>query len=264
MIKKLFVYLFLFLCLDARASEIDYGCKEKTLDVALYDLGILFSSKQNKGIDKDLVDLIKQKTKCHFNISTKPRARIWRELENGGTDITVSGISTEERKKFAYFINYLNAKNYALFGKKINAKNLKDFEKRSRRTFVGVVRSFKHGKLIDAFIDQMRTQNRVKDFPSSEDVFHALESGQIDLMFSLQLVFPYQKNGENFNVVDVDSEAVAHGLVLARRSFTAAQVENWNSLFLHLHQRKEIEKILGTYVKEPYLSETKFNNHASQ
>lgn len=257
MFKLLIICFVVFFNLSTRSSEVDFGCNDRKIELALYDLGLLYSSKINAGIDKELVELLKNKTGCRFNVSVKPRARIWGEVESGATDITVSGIATNEREKFAYFINYITAKNFALFRKSSNLKSFEDFEKHNGRSFIGVVRSFKHGAVIDQFIEKMKKQNRVKEYPAYDDVFKALEKGQIDLMFSLQLVFPFHKNIDEFLVVDVGSELVPHGLVLGRRSFTEKQMKNWRKLVNELLQKKEIDRILVKYLREPYLSSSK-------
>lgn len=52
----------------------------------------------------------KKSTNCSFHADILTRARIWKELESGELNMSVSGIPTPERLKFAYFVKYLNAR----------------------------------------------------------------------------------------------------------------------------------------------------------
>jgi polar amino acid transport system substrate-binding protein len=103
------------------------------------------------------------------------RARIWADLANGASDMTVSGIQTAERDRFAWFSHYLTMKNYALVrlanGTKIQGAD--NFLKQPKLKF-GVVRAFRHGEQQDKWLNQLRAQQRVEESPDVDTIFPAV------------------------------------------------------------------------------------------
>ncbi len=118
------------------------------------------------GIDKDIVDELIKRSGCKFETQVMARARIWADLANGALDMTVSGIQTAERDRYAWFAHFLTMKNYALVRHANDAKvqSADDFLKQPKLKF-DVVRAFRHGEQQDQWLDQLRAQQRVEENP---------------------------------------------------------------------------------------------------
>ena len=121
MLKQFFACCVLALTVTApRAAQPECG----TLGLAFYELGALYYSKPDggwAGIDKDIVDELEKRTGCHFQATLESRVRIWTLLASGKLDMSVSGISTPEREKFARFVPYFSTRNYVLLRKGLSA-----------------------------------------------------------------------------------------------------------------------------------------------
>jgi polar amino acid transport system substrate-binding protein len=121
---------------------------ENSVEVAFYEAGYLFYD--GIGIDMDVILELEKRMGVKYKHTIKPRARIWHELKEGLLPMSVSGIETEERKKFAIFIPYIAQKNKVIMLKEHSEKynNLEDFLK-DKNTKVAVVRGFSHGMFYD-------------------------------------------------------------------------------------------------------------------
>lgn len=261
-----FIISLLSLSLSYANTSIDYGCTAP-IKVALYDIGLLYSDSTKSGIDKDFLELLSKESNCQFETSLMPRARIWSELESGSLAISTSGISTPERNAFAYFINYIQSKNYALLrvsDKNLKLTNLNDFFQPESRNFIGVVRSFKHGTEIDSFLKKAYTKNRVKEFASIQNVYKAFLNNEINLMFSLQIVFPQLLKDYELErkivIKNVSSENIPHGLILSRKKFNETQYQNWNILINKLLKNGSVKKNIAHHVPPQYLKDTLYKS----
>jgi len=235
------------------------SCPDKPIKLAFYHYGLLYFESpagQARGIDRDLVDVLAQRSGCKFQTLLQTRARIWMDLEAGWLDMSVSGIETEERARFAWFIPYLVMKNQLVTHAELAPKfhSLADFQYSSYR--LGVVRSFRHGQAQDALISALRKENRVVESRDANASFIKLHEGKIDAMFSQSLVYTkYLKDlnlSADMRVLDLTPEEVGvpHGLILSKQRFSAADAEQWRALMHELRADGSLRKIFRRYVDE--------------
>jgi len=97
------------------------------MTLALHDHGLLYSVETGAGIDKDFSDELIRRSGCKISVSVMPRARIWQLIESGALDFSLSGITNEEREKFAGFAWYFSNKYYLLVRKDTGINKLADF-----------------------------------------------------------------------------------------------------------------------------------------
>jgi polar amino acid transport system substrate-binding protein len=242
------------LLFNQQASAFD--CGPRPIKLAFFTFG-MFYDEQGRGIDKDIVDELKRRTNCAFDTQVMPRARIWADLASGQLDMSVSGIQTPERNRFAWFAHYMAVKNYALINTTLAAsiKNPEQFLLHKDAQF-GAVRSFKHGAEQDAFLEQMREQSRVQDSADLEALYSKLRQGRVQGIFSQPPVFRAMLGKLNMTQqVQIQDWApqqkgVPHGLILAKASFTDQQAQAWQAQISAMAADGTLRKIYHRYLSD--------------
>jgi polar amino acid transport system substrate-binding protein len=226
---------------------------ERPIRLALYSYGYFYD--RGRGIDKDIVDELVRRSGRRFDVQVMARARIWADLEGGQLDMTVSGIQTPQRDRFAWFIPYLAMKNVALIHLHA-AEGVKDAEAflAKEDLQLGVVRSFKHGPGLDARVERLRAIGRVQESPDAETLFLKLRDHHIDALLSQPPVYLkyLQDLGMKGQVLIQDwaprEKGVPHGLVLAKHRFTLAEVAQWRALVQEMKLDGTLKAIYGRYL----------------
>ncbi|MGQ5523490.1 substrate-binding periplasmic protein [Chitinimonas sp. PSY-7] len=196
-------------------------------NVALYEFGSLYyyddDAKGHVGIDKDVIEELGNRTGCKFKPFLDSRVRIWTHLADGSLDMSVAGIPTPEREKFARFVIYFQACNYLIVRPELATQinSLDDFLSDSKLR-LAVVRSFKHGKNFDQWIGKLREQGRVDEYPDADTVARIFSLGRADGFLSIPVVWGpllkhYQLDGK-VSILDLSPEdIVSYGLILSRK-----------------------------------------------
>lgn len=160
------------------------GTKCGPYEVAYYEYGALYyknDADEYVGIDKDVISELSRRSGCILNGFLDSRAHIWSRLAEGRLDMTVSGIETAERRKFAIFIPYLKGRNY-LITSKTGASKVTSLAAFAANPLLrlAVVRSFKHGASADAWIDKLRAEGRVDEYADANAVAMIFAKGRAD------------------------------------------------------------------------------------
>jgi len=216
----------------ARAqSPADYGC-DRPIRLAFYEFGPLYHD--GVGIDRDVVDQLMARSGCRIQTGVEPRAQIWQELEAGTLDMTTSGIRTEARRQFAYFIPYLGLKNVVVARRDI-AEAIDSFDDvvAHPEWRIGVVRAYLHGPYFD---NRLKTAVNVATYPDQNADYQALISGAVQVIvspaFNYEFYLPTPELRQAFAMADVSPAApTAQNMVFNRRRFTEAQIAAWTRLF---------------------------------
>ena len=93
------------------AASVDKPDCPAPISVGYYDAGVMFDESTGHGVDRDVIDELAKRSGCQFSHQAYPRVRIWQMIEHDKLDMTVSGIPTPERERFAHFIVYAAVKN---------------------------------------------------------------------------------------------------------------------------------------------------------
>jgi polar amino acid transport system substrate-binding protein len=234
-------------------------CGDKPIRLALYSYGYFYD--KNTGIDKDIVDELIRRSGCRFEISVRTRARIWNDLESGDLHMSVSGIQTPERDRFAWFIPYLVMKNYALVHVSAakNVNRAEDFLAKTELQ-VGAVRSFRHGAGVDALLKRLRKADRVQESSNAETLFLKLKTRRVDAMFSQPPVYMkyVQDLGMKNEVLVQDwtpgEKGVPHGLVLSKRRFSESEAQHWRAIVQDMRMDGTLKTIYKRYLPESEVS----------
>jgi polar amino acid transport system substrate-binding protein len=222
---------------------------------AFYEHGALYHREADgkwSGIDKDVLDEISRRSGCQFQTTLESRVRIWSRLENGTLDVSVSGIPTPEREKFAIFLPYLGAHNYLLVRRSLPEKAqtaagfLADPELK-----VAVVKSFKHGAVYDAWLDQLRSQGRVYEAPDLSAVLNLFKIGRVHAMLALPttVALDLQQEGDRLKLLDfVKKNDVIGALILNRQNVPPRAVELMRKAIRDMRDDGTLKAIYARYV----------------
>jgi polar amino acid transport system substrate-binding protein len=193
---------------------------------ALYEHGALYRKEADghwSGIDKDVLDEVAKRSGCVFHTALDSRVRIWARLEQGTLDVSVSGIATPEREKFAQFIPYLGARNYLIVNKSVPLKHYSGAAFAADPSLkVGVVKGFKHGAYYDEWLAPLRAQGRVYEAADLSAVLNLFKIGRVQAMLALPTswvgFFKQERMTDQVRILDLaQKNDVIGGLVLSRQ-----------------------------------------------
>lgn len=162
-------------------------------EVTLYEYGSLYyrnAQGRHVGIDPEVLEEISRRSGCRFSTRLDSRVRTWAALADGRLDMTVSALPTPERARYVHFIGYFVTRNHLLLKESLARRvgSLADFEA-DPRLRLGVVRGFKHGPLLDAWIERLRAQGRVSESPDAEVLARVFAAGRVDAFLSHPLTW---------------------------------------------------------------------------
>jgi polar amino acid transport system substrate-binding protein len=228
-----------------------------TYSAGLYEHGALYHKEADGnwgGIDKDVLDEVARRSGCIFNATLDSRIRIWARLEQGTLDMSVSGIATPEREKFAQFIPYLGTRNYLIVNKSVPARLQSPAAFASDPTLkVAVVKSFKHGAYFDAWLEPMRAQGRVYEAADLSAVLNLFKIGRVHAMLALPTswvgFFKHERATEQVRILDfAQKNDVIGGLVLSRQKVPPHAVEAMRKALREMRDDGTLRTIFSRHV----------------
>lgn len=217
--------------------------------LALHEHGLLYSADTDRGIDKDTVDRLEERSGCKIVVSLMPRARIWQLIESGALDFSLSGITNDERNQFASFAWYFSDKYYLLVRKDLDVRSIDEFS-RSTRLQLGVIRSFRYSPTANRFVDNLQAEQRVVFASSLEPLYNMLLSGQIQGMIIEPFDYPAlqeQSIREATQLLEFNDPAVPHGLIMSKKSLSPAEQERWRAIIATMKNDGTVLSIFKTY-----------------
>lgn len=224
-----------------------FGCAQP-LRLAFYRNELFY--RDGHGIDPDLIAELARRSGCRFDTSVRSRADIWLALQRGELDVATSGVATDERRRYAFFVPYLYLRNKLIVPIELapDLRSLDDFQ-RLPGARLGVIAGYDLGPFYDGMLKILRGQGRVLDYPDDAARFKALLDGQVEgaIGHELNLVGTVADAAQRrrFRVVDVaPGPGVGHGLVLARGHFSAAQSAAWQRLIEDLRLDGGLARIM--------------------
>jgi len=222
--------------------------------VAFYEFGLLYyrdAEGREQGIDRDLIEALARRSGCRLNSVLESRVRIWDHLARGQLDITVSGIATPERLQQAEFWPYFRSRNHAIMGKAL-ARQLPTPEAfvadASRR--VVVVRGFRHGAFFDAWLDRLRTLQRVDEVADFETALRVYRARRVDLMLAHPVNLVRQNQAWMGEVALLDwgpQDEVQSSLVVSRSRVSEADRRLLRDALRGLLQDGSVDAILNRH-----------------
>ncbi|MEJ6004810.1 transporter substrate-binding domain-containing protein [Paucibacter sp. AS339] len=243
------------------------ACGHYTL--AYYELGALYyrdSDGRFAGIDKDVAEELSRRSGCQFKTVLESRVRIWDQLSRQVLDLSVSGIATPEREKFADFIPYFQTRNYALLRQELSESlaTPEAFLADGRR-LVGVVKSFKHGAFYDAWLQRLREQQRVVELADFETAVRMFKLGRVDALLalptSLARLLQQASLQHQIKVMDwAPQDRIVHALIVSRQRVSETDRERLRVTIQAMQADGSLENIFTRHVGERLAREMRLSD----
>lgn len=225
---------------------------------AFYEYGALYYKGADgrwTGIDKDVVDEVARRMGCTIDASTDSRVRIWAGLSGGTIDMSVSAVSTPEREKFGRVVPYLSERNYVLLQKDVNPniRSMDDFLA-DPSVKIGVIKSFKHGKAYDAWLDRLRAKGRVYEAPDYEAMLRLFKVGRVQAVMAISTGwYPLLKQDQmtgNYRIMDwaPPKDAVVGGLILSRQHVDEALATRFSQTIRAMREDGTLRRIFERHL----------------
>lgn len=240
----------LVLPLAAQAQPARPDCS-RPLSLALHEHGLLYSAETSTGIDKDIADELMRRSGCHVNVSLMPRARVWKLIESGALDFSLSGISNEQRERFAAFAWYFSNKYYLLVRRDAKVARIDDFE-RNKALQLGVIRSFRYSESANRLVDTLAAEQRLTLSAGLPPLFSALAKGHIQAMIIEPFDYPTLESDsirEISQILEFGDAPVPHGLIMSKASLSATEQARWRALIDEMRRDGTVLQIFLKYFK---------------
>ena len=243
----------LLLCASLGAAHIALAqsgsmCLERPIRCAHYEFGLIYSSGYG-GIDDDIQKELARRTGCQFEVSVRPRARTWADLQSGAVDMAGSGIQTSERDNFAWFHHYIVEDNVVVLGPKVST-NVHSFEQflADKRLTLGGVRSYRYSPHYDTYVDQLIAEHRHIESADPGALYRMFAIPRFDAFITNPILYLFYVKQLNLpapaRVEDWDSSGpTPSGLVLSKKSFSKTQEAQWGALIKKMLADGSIQKI---------------------
>lgn len=227
-------------------------CPSQPISFAFFESGLLYSESSHDGIDKAVMKELAHRSKCKFDFSFKPRARIWLEMERGVLMMTGSAIRSPQRDAYAWGVNYFGLRAEVMIrgGDGSTPKTREEFLN-DETLKMGVARTFMHGPAMDQFIDELRRRNRVVDVPPGS-MYEMLMRNRYAAMpfYPLDQVYRDKHDAGQFSVAAdwfPTDKSVPRALLFSKKYFTQAQVQEWRALVQQMRDDGTLKKIFTRY-----------------
>jgi polar amino acid transport system substrate-binding protein len=238
------------LCCSRAALAAGPDCS-RPFTLALHDHGLLYSPDTDTGIDKDFADELARRSGCEIRVSLMSRARIWKLIESGALDFSLSGITNEERDGYASFAWYFSDRFYLLVRKDAGIRGLADF-KRNDRFQLGVIRSFRYSESANRLVDSLAAENRVSLAGGLEPLYQALITKHIQGMIIEPFDYPAlqeQNIRDVTTIIEFADPAVPHGLIMSKKALPAQERAKWSALVEEMRADGTVRRIFRKYFK---------------
>lgn len=228
-------------------------CPPRPIRLAFYEYGMYYN--QGSGVDQDVVEELKRRSGCTFDIRVLPRIRIWIDLESGEVDMATSAVETPERARIFWFMHYMQAKQYALVSKRQTAgvDSMEAFiATPGLRLAMG--RGFKHSAYYDAALERLAAQGRIEVVTSADQMYEMLKNERVAGIIAGAMVFRLKlrelQMEDQVRVADWNPSEppIFAGLVMPRRNFSEAQAKEWARLIDEMRRDGTMERLIGKYL----------------
>jgi len=138
------------------------------------------------GIDKDMFEELARRSGCELRQVVESRVRIWDQMRRGVTQLTLSALSSPQRREMAEFVFYAQGRYQVLMRRELAARvhSIAAFEAEPQLRLLAV-RAYVHGPQIDAWVERMRTQGRLVETGDYKTALRMLRAGRADALLAL-------------------------------------------------------------------------------
>ncbi len=201
----------------------------------------------------ELIEELARRSGCKLEIVSLSRAAVWTSLEDGSIDLATNQISTPQRETLARFVMIFGVENMMVTPAEKGAASVpfESFVDRSKAR-LGLVRAYRYGNFYDFHLKSLLGEARVVEFSTHRELFKALLQGRVEAVLSAPIHYYYfldEGQRRNFALVDPSpAPATPSGLAFSRRSFSAAEVNNWFRLVEGMRLDHSIHRYLARHL----------------
>jgi polar amino acid transport system substrate-binding protein len=229
--------------------------------LALHEHGLLYNASTRTGIDKDVADELIKRSGCRVEVSLLPRSRIWKLLEVGSLDFSLSGITNEERERYAAFAWYFADKFSLIVRKDSGIQSLSEFDSRSDVKLGGIL-SFRYSDTINQLVDKLDRNGRLVGSYDYDMLYQNLRQDRTQAIiiepFDYSDLEKYQVS-RLVRILETNDQPTPHGLIMSKKTISPEQQERWRELINNMRRDGTLLKIFRKYFsREEALQMTSF------
>jgi len=221
----------------------------RSYTLALHEHGLLYNASTRSGIDKDVTDELIRRSGCRIEVSLLPRSRIWQLLELGSLDFSLSGITNEDRERYAAFAWYFADKFRLIVRKDTGVNSLTEFEKRGD-TKLGGILSFRYSDTINQLVDKLDKNGRLVGSYNYDALYQDLRQDRTQAIiiepFDYSDLDKYQV-GKLVRILDTNDQPTPHGLIMSKKTISPEQQERWRDIINSMRRDGTMLKIFRKY-----------------
>ncbi len=228
--------------------------ENRPIRFAHYDEGGVLYSAGSGGIDDDIQRELERRSGCRFEISLRPRARIWLDLERGDLDMAGSGVQNPERDHYVWFGHYVVEENRVFLGPSVpdQVRSMRDFQAHPSMK-LGGVRSYSYGPFFDQHVAGLMLAERFYPVADAKTLFRMFAAQRFDAFIASQFLSAryfkllHMRVPKRVEAWDTAAPAPS-GLVIGKRSFTEAQARAWQALVHDMLADGTVLRIVNNYL----------------
>jgi len=249
---KRIIFCIFMLCLTGQSlaqQKNKPACPQRPIVLGVYEFGEFYHA--GKGLDKDVAELLEQRSGCKFAIELMLRGEIWNRLQNGSMDMTLSAAATPERTMFSWPVPYLWVKSMVVINASVDARiqSTSDFIA-APNLRLGIVRGHYPGKAYNDFVNQLRNIARVDETSDEERLFLMFKSNRFQAMLASPFVYPAYLDQGKYRIEDwmPNGPRDSYNLLISKKHFNQDDVKLWTDLMNTMISDGSLRKMLETYV----------------
>jgi polar amino acid transport system substrate-binding protein len=222
------------------------------------------SNGVGRGVEVDIADELSRRTGCSMQPKYESRIRIWAAFESGQIDISMSGVATESRERFAVFLPYLRFKNVLLVNdeaaraNKVGANPMSD-----PAASLSVTRGFHYGPPWEQWISKLRERDQVFDVAEEGDAVRLVALGRTSTTIVREIALPFYAglyhNGQALRPVDVGAAAGTLSVVLSRKTLEPATLDALTKALADIKADGTLQRILKRHLPTELVDRTSIN-----
>lgn len=224
------------------------SCPDRPITMGVYEFGSFYHA--GAGLDKDIADQMAVRSGCKVELRVMLRGQIWRELQAGSLDMTLSAAATPERTTFAWATPYLWMKNNIILSKNVdpNIHSAADFIA-APNLRVGVARGYYSGRPYDEFITQLRNIARVEEVGSTEQLYAMFKAGRFQAMLGAPLVYSNYLKEDQARIEDwaPSTPKDSSNLLISKKNFSKEEARRWGELIKSMMNDGTILRLVERY-----------------
>lgn len=138
------------------------------------------------GIDKDMFDELARRSGCRLRMVVESRIRIWDQMRRGQVQMTLSALTSPERREIAEMVPYAQGRYQVLMRRELAARvqTIAAFDADPRLKLLDV-RGYAHGPTIDAWVARLRSQGRLVETGDFKTAARMMRAGRADALLAL-------------------------------------------------------------------------------